>query len=150
SPVDALVVYPSNTANAYAESGGKSLYSREGRPGKVSFHRPIAVESLSAVCLKWFSTLPDFTVGFIADSDMDLYDNIVNAKVLVIAGHSEYWTREARLNFDRFVDEGGHALILSGNTMWWQVRYTEDRSGLICHKEDALDPISDPLFKTIN
>src|SRR5690606_20039141 len=96
SPVDALVVYPSNTANAYAESGGKSLYSREGRPGKVSFHRPIPVESLSAVCLKWFSTLPDFTVGFIADSDMDLYDNIVNAKVLVIAGHSEYWTREAR------------------------------------------------------
>ena len=149
-PVDALVVYPSNTANAYAESGGKSLYSREERPPKVSFHRPIPLESLSEVCLKWFDQLEDFTFGYIADSDMDLYDNIAKAKVLVIAGHSEYWTRQARLNFDRFVDEGGHALVLSGNTMWWQVRYTEDGSGLICYKDDALDPIPDPLLRTIN
>ncbi len=149
-PVDALVIYPSNTANAYAESGGKSLYSRQERPPKVSFHRPIPLESLSEVCLKWFTQLEDFTFGYIADSDMDFYENIAKAKVLVIAGHSEYWTRQARLNFDRFVDGGGHALVLSGNTMWWQVRYTEDGSGLICYKDDSLDPIADPLLRTIN
>ena len=28
---------------------------------------------------------------------------------------------------------GGHALILSGNTMWWQVRYNEDKTKLICY-----------------
>ena len=149
-PVDVLVVYPSNTANAYADSGGRSLYSRENRPPRVSFHRPIPLASLSEVCLKWFSKLPDFSIAYIADTDMDAYESISGAKVIVIAGHSEYWTRQARLNFDRFIDEGGDALILSGNTMWWQVRYSPDRSAMICYKDHDSDPTGDPLLKTIN
>lgn len=147
--VDVMVVYASNTANAYALSGGKSLYSAQARPEAVSFHRPIPLEPFSGACLKWFTTLDDMRVGYVADIDMDHYDNIARAKVLVIPGHSEYWTREARLNFDRFVDGGGHALILSGNTMWWQVRYSPDASQMICYKNIDLDPVTDPLFKTI-
>lgn len=148
-PVDVMVVYPSNTANAYAESGGKSLYSKEDRPVAVSFQRPIPLQSLSEYCLKWFSTLEDFSVGYVADVDVDYYERINRAKVLVLAGHSEYWTRQARLNFDRFVDSGGHALILSGNTMWWQVRYSEDQTKMFCYRDATADPVSDPLLKTI-
>ena len=148
-PVDIMIVYPSNTANAYASSGGKSLYSQQGRPVSVSFQRPIALQSLSQYCLKWFSTLENFSIGYIADLDMDDFQNIANSKVLVIPGHSEYWTRPARNNFDQFVSLGGDALILSGNTMWWQVRYSEDFSKLICYKDAELDPISDPLLETI-
>ena len=148
-PVDIMVVYPSNTANAYASTGGKSLYSQQGRPTSVSFQRPIPLQPLSQYCLKWFSTLENFTIGYIADVDMDDFSNIVNAKVLVIAGHSEYWTRQARKNFDQFVSLGSDALILSGNTMWWQVRYSEDHSKMICYKDIEMDPISDPLLKTI-
>lgn len=147
-PIDIMVVYPSNTANAYAVSGGKSLYSTQQRPTAVSFQRPIPLQSLSEFCLKWFTTL-DMRIGYVADADMDTFENIRHAKVLVIPGHSEYWTRQARQNFDQFVDQGGHALILSGNTMWWQVRYSEDQSKLICYKDILLDPISDPLLKTI-
>lgn len=150
SPVDIMVVYASNTANAYAESGGKSLYSLQERPAGVSFHRPIPLEPFSEVCLKWFSKLDDISIGYIADVDMDFHETIRQSKVLVIPGHSEYWTRQGRLNFDRFVNEGGHALILSGNTMWWQVRYSEDMSRMICHKNRDTDPIGDELFKTIN
>lgn len=149
-PVDIVVVYPSNTANAYADSGGKSLYSQEGRPPMVSFQRPVPLYYLSKVCLKWFSKLRDFKIGFVADGDLDFFESIELAKVLVIAGHSEYWTRQGRLNFDRFVDSGGDALILSGNTMWWQVRYSEDRSQMICYKDKMLDPVPDDLLKTIN
>lgn len=148
-PVDIMIVYPSNTANAYASSGGKSLYSQQDRPTSVSFQRPIALQSLSQYCLKWFSTLENFSFGYIADIDMDNFQNIVKAKLLVIAAHSEYWTRPARNNFDQFVGLGGDALILSGNTMWWQVRYSDDYSRLICYKDVELDPISDPLLKTI-
>jgi hypothetical protein len=147
--VDIMIVYPSNTANAYASSGGKSLYSQTDRPSAVSFLRPITLQSSSAYCLKWFAALENFTFGYIADNDMGDYDNIVNANVLVIPGHSEYWTRQARKNFDQFVNSGGDALILSGNTMWWQVRYSEDDLKLICYKDVDIDPIADPLLKTI-
>lgn len=149
-PVDVMLVYASNTANAYATSGGKSLYTQKDRPASVSFERPIELQALSGVCLKWFDKLDDFSIGYVADMDLDDFSSFSSAKVLVIAGHSEYWTRQARHNFDRFVDFGGDALILSGNTMWWQVRYSEDRSRMICYKDGDIDPVIDPLFKTIN
>lgn len=149
-PVDVVLVYPSNTANAYATSGGKSLYSQVDRPQWVSFNRPIPLQSLSKACLKWFSELKDFNVGYVVDMDLDDFRSFSNTKVLVIAGHSEYWTRQARYNFDRFVDFGGDALILSGNTMWWQVRYSEEKDKLICHRLAELDPVVDPMLKTIN
>jgi hypothetical protein len=148
--VDLLIVYPSNTANAYAESGGKSLYSLQQRPPAVSFHRPIPLQDLSQVCLRWLPTLENFSMGYIADIDMDAAENVNHAKVIVIPGHSEYWTLEARKNFDNFVDAGGHALILSGNTMWWQVRYSDDQTQLICYKDSVNDPVSDRSRTTIN
>lgn len=147
--VDVMIVYAANTANAYSDSGGKSLYSSDDRPTMVSFRRPIPLQTLSQVCLKWFTSVQDLRFGYVADTDMDFFESVQHAKVLVIAGHSEYWTREARLSFDRFVDSGGNALILSGNTMWWQVRYSDDRTRMYCYKNVDMDPISDPLFKTI-
>ncbi len=148
TPVDVLVVYPSNTANAYCESGGKSLYTITDKPSAVSFLRPIPVPFNAEYGLKWFSSLPDYKIGFVADVDLDSYDNIQNSKVLVITGHSEYWTRKAREHFDRFVNEGRHALILSGNTMWWQVRYSQDRTKLVRYYLN--DPETDPLMRTVN
>ncbi len=146
--VDLMIVYASNTANAYATSGGKSLYTHPpNKPTQVSFHRPIPLEAFSGQCLKWFEDLQGFTMGYVVDSDLDYYDRIKHAKTLVIIGHNEYWTRAARLNFDRFVSEGGDAVILSGNTMWWQVRYADDGKTLLCYK-DVADPETNPLYKT--
>jgi hypothetical protein len=148
--VDLLIVYPSNTVNAYCTSGGKSLYTTPNRPTQVSFLRPMdGIQSFSSYGLTWFAGLTEQSVGYIADVDLDVYENITNAKILVIIGHNEYWTKGARLNFDSFVDSGKHALVLSGNTMWWQVRYSDDKNNLVCYKE-APDPIDSPLLKTIN
>jgi hypothetical protein len=145
--LDLLVVYPTNTANAYAKSGGKSLYTSPDPPAAVSFLRPMALAPRSMRCLSFFAALQGLQVGYAADVDLEDYTTLAQAKVLVIAGHSEYWTRAARQNFDRFVDAGGHALVLSGNTMWWQVRYSADRTQLICHKQGH-DPEPDPLLQT--
>lgn len=150
APVDIVLVYSSNTANAYADSGGKSLYTLQDRPAAVSFRRPIPLQALSEFCLKWFEDLDQFSIGYVTDMDMDDFASFGHAKVLVIAGHSEYWTRQARLNFDRFVGLGGDALVLSGNTMWWQVRYSPEKDQMICYKSGDIDPVVDPLFKTIN
>jgi hypothetical protein len=147
--VDLVVVYASNTANAYCESGGRSLYSVNNKPVQVSFQRPIALEYFSPACLRWFEKLDGFTINYIADSDLDDWESISQAKIIVLVGHNEYWTREGRVNFDRFVDNGGDALILSGNTMWWQVRYADNRTKLVCFKE-LPDPINDLLAQTKN
>lgn len=151
-PVDITVVYPSNTATAYCESGGKSLYSRSNRPYQVSFQRPTALQPYSKYCLEWLPSLSKNTsIGYIADVDLDDYTNISSSRIISIIGHSEYWTFEARNNFDRFVDNGGHAIILSGNVMWWQVRYSEDKTKLICYKSDAnKDPVKNLQLVTTN
>jgi hypothetical protein len=145
--MDVLVVYPSNTANAYAKSGGMSLYTTP-KANRVSFLRPIALQPRSAQCLPFFAAMEPLRVGFAADADLEDPATLAQARLLVIAGHSEYWTRTARRNFDRFVDAGGHALVLSGNTMWWQARYSADRTQLICYK--GPDPEPNPLLQTIS
>lgn len=148
--VDLMVVYPSNTAAAYATSGGHSFYDKSDRADRISFHRPVAVQALSLHCLNWFLTMPDIKIGYVSDMDMDDFSNISNAKVLVIVGHSEYWTRKARLNFDKHIINGKHAIVLSGNTMWWQVRYSQSSDQLICYKDAVADTEQDVLLKTIN
>ena len=100
--------------------------------------------------LQWLATqrLP-YSIRFIADIDMDDDSELYGAKLLMVIGHSEYWTRRARENLDAFVLRGGNALLASGNNMAWQVRYSEDRTQLICYKYSENDPIADPLLKTI-
>ena len=68
----------------------------------------------------------------------------------MVIGHSEYWSRNGRINFDSFVNSGHDAIILSGNTMWWQVRYSEDKTQLICYKDSLSDPETDLIYKTVN
>lgn len=146
-----VVLCPTNTENAYSNKGGKNLYSPEPRPDRVSFHRP-PMANLFSFCdpfLHWIPTATTRKISYISDQDMDYFNELEQADLLVIIGHSEYWTRKGRVNFDKFVEMGKPALILSGNTMWWQVRYSEDGSQMICYKNHP-DPISDPLLATIN
>lgn len=148
-----VVVYSSNTENAYCNSGGKGLYDfnstdRDHSP-VVSFKRPINLPKHSEAFLRWFQTEKFKDVGYIVDQDLDNYNEWRKADLLMIVGHSEYWTLEARRNFDRFVKEGKNALVLSGNTMWWQVRYSRNKEQLICYKLKD-DPVKVPHLTTTN
>ena len=152
---DITVVYPSNTINAYNPAGGKSLYgfnsSESEASAVVSFLRPMDSPSEKdecIECLKWFPTLTDIKINYVADIDLNDYSSF-QGKVVAIIGHSEYWTRKARRNFDHFVDAGGHAMILSGNTMWWHIRYTAKNDALICYREPYLDPELNEDMKTV-
>lgn len=155
-----VIVYPSNTEQAYNNAGGKSLYdfnSTGKRARSVSFDRPINYR------ISWKMHLHDFTMGFlqwmeksdydyrlIADSDLEYETALANAKAVVIIGHSEYWSRTARESIDTFVNRGGNLAVFSGNTMWWQVRYSRKYCNLVCYKNLLDDPIKDPLLKTVN
>lgn len=116
----------------------------------LSFLRPNANNATLETAkgfYKWLANARYSSVGHIADVDLENYANIRSAKLLILAGHSEYWTRLGRENFDQFVAAGGNVLILSGNTMWWQVRYSVDQTQLICYKNN-LDPTTDPKLAT--
>ncbi len=149
-PKTITVVYPSNTENAYCESGGFSMYSNPIASCKTSFLRPILLSERACSFLKWIDeTSYRLKINFLADIDLENFDNLKGSQLLIIIGHSEYWTRQARLNFDKFVDSGNNAILLSGNTMWWQVRYSIDRNQLICYKSQH-DDTTNPLLETIN
>lgn len=149
-----IVVYSSNTANAYCASGGKSLYgfnsSEKTAAQIVSFHRPIQLPRHSEAFFQWAFKENIPGVGYITDVDLEDYNNFRKSKVLIIAGHSEYWTYQSRRNFDRYVNSGRHAMILSGNTMWWQVRYNKTKDQMICYRDKKADPIKNEKLKTIN
>jgi hypothetical protein len=143
---DILLVYPSNTINAYNKRGGRSSYTKP--MGEIlSFKRPTKIQKYTLPFLKWLNK-QKFNVDYICDKDLEDYDNIRNYKLIIIAGHNEYWSRRARQNFDDFVNKGGNAIILSGNTMWWQIRYHGDKQ--ICYKNSINDSLVPDTLKTIN
>jgi hypothetical protein len=146
--VDITYVYPSNTINAYNKNGGKSMYDTNiggENAQEVSFHRPLNLPEFS----RSFFLNPlqlKYSQNFICDKDLDDYTYFQNTRLLIIPGHNEYWTRKALENFDRYVAEGGDVIVLSGNTMWWQVRYEGNR--MICYKSEE-DPIDDRKLTTV-
>lgn len=156
---DITIIYPSNTEEAYNDAGEKSLYDFNSTDSRrahiVSFLRPQTKANLDAVkvlsdgFMGWTDTLSTYDIQYICDQDMDDIHEIENSQIIVVIGHSEYWTRLGRLNFDQFVNSGKNAIVLSGNTMWWQVRYNEDKTALICYKNVTIDPVSNTLLKTI-
>jgi hypothetical protein len=100
--------------------------------------------------LEFFKWVSNFNFGYFCDFDMDNYQNYSYSDLIIVPGHSEYWSRNARENFDEFILNGNDAIILSGNNMWWQIRYENDGNVLVCYKDYDLDPIEDLLLKTIN
>jgi hypothetical protein len=161
---DIIIVWHSNTDNAYCSAGYGSLY---GGPSvalsqTVSFNRPLLLGQGNYWCdlgfLKWLNTANiNASIGFICDKDLEDYREFRKCKLLIVPGHSEYWSRAARENFDKFIDKGGNALILSGNTMWWQVRYQTDPNPsypgnpqLVCNKTTPghYDGVCDSLLVT--
>ncbi len=132
-----VVIYPSNTIQAYNVTGGKSFYAMfSQQTAAISFQRPIfpAISFMVREMMKWLYLQP-VDIRYLADTDLENEDALKNAQLVVLIGHSEYWSGNARKQFDRFVDLGGNALILSGNTMWWKVRYCPDMQCMICYKD---------------
>lgn len=154
--LDILVVVPTNTFEAMNKKGGRSLYAaaRQGRKAAntVSFLRPFDQPYFRqlAALNAWLKANPQYKVGYISDKEMDSYYAIRNAKLLIIAGESSHWTRDARSNYDRFLKKGGSVIVLSsGDFMKYQVRYRQKGKQLVCFKNsrrDLLEP--DPLSRT--
>lgn len=58
-------------------------------------------------------------------------------KAVYVVGHSEYWSFEGMATMDGYLNRGGNAIVLSGNTAFWRVSFNEDATVIECRKGDA-------------
>jgi hypothetical protein len=63
-------------------------------------------------------------------TDVDLHREgdalLAGHRLLVSAGHDEYWSDAMRAAVDSFVGRGGNLAFFSGNTCWWRVVFHDD------------------------
>lgn len=85
---------------------------------------------------QWLETSGyDFDV--IMDTDLHRDPNLPqNYPVFIINGHSEYWSRESRQGLDNFLQKGGSAIVLSGNSLFWRVSFDPETTVMECRKLD--------------
>ena len=167
-----LVVVPHNTYLAYNKFGGTSAYVNETNghvysgehATKVSLNRPYHTREWS----DWdypmlrFLEREGYDVSYVADADVDANPNILQQhQMVIVSGHSEYWTKNMRDGFQNARDNGVSLFFAGGNDAFWQVRYEDsscadddtvcnnpgDRRTMVIYKMregDPVDPITDP------
>jgi hypothetical protein len=150
SPI--VVVSASNTAQAYNQFGGKSVYdsisTNNQRAHIVSFERPYFDNLGLGRFPAWEQQLVDFMTAenrsFEVITDDDLVDPnlLANYRLVLLVGHSEYWTLTARQTLDAYINGGGNVAVFGGNSMWWQARVDLIERQLTVYKDAALDPLN--------
>jgi hypothetical protein len=157
-----LVQVPVNTWQAYNDWGGKSLYhSTSGarlfsdRAYKVSFDRPYA-EPTRYWPLTWeyplvrFLERNGYDVSYTTDVDTDRDPGeIERHRLVIVPGHSEYWTNVMRTAFERARAHDINLAFFGADNVDWQSRYEDGRRTLVVYKDASADPDPDPAQKTI-
>ena len=76
-----------------------------------------------------------FEFDYLTDYDLDADpEALAPYEVVLLVGHSEYWSGPQRDRLEAFVDGGGRLAIFSGNTAFWKVRWEDEGRTLVCHK----------------
>lgn len=149
-----LVVLPVNTWQQYNGWGGVNTYTDGAAAVKVSFDRPYA-HGLNKPLLDYpvvrFVDQFDYDVGYVTDVDVDRDPSLLlRTRLVVVPGHSEYWTKRMRDGFERARDTGVSLAFLGGNTGYWQTRYgNRTRRTLYQFRSASLDPTAHPALETV-
>ncbi|MBD3781902.1 MAG: DUF4082 domain-containing protein [Micrococcales bacterium] len=158
---DVVLQTSDTTWQAYNTYGGNSLYSGTapaGRAYAVSFNRPLAdVTALEAPLrteypfIRWMER-NGYDMSYISGVDADRYGNLLtNHKLFISSGHDEYWSGQQRAKVEAARDAGVNLAFLSGNEVYWKVRYEASVDGsatayrtLVCYKETHANAVIDP------
>jgi hypothetical protein len=150
-----LVQVPVNTWEAYNQWGGKSLYDFEGpRARRVSFDRPWGKYANSPlwweIQLVRFLEREGYDVSYQTDVDTDADPaSLLRHRLVMTAGHDEYWTKNIRDAFDTALAAGTNLAFMGANTGYGQVRYEDGGRTIVTYKDATLDPEPDPSLKTV-
>ncbi len=116
-----LVPWPA--ASPYALYGGPTRYSHLLRAERF-LHAWLASQGF----------------GFDLASDLDLHRDpalLRRHKVVILNGHSEYWSTPALHGLEAFLRNGGNLAVLSGNSLFWRVSFDPSGQVMECRKVDA-------------
>jgi N,N-dimethylformamidase beta subunit-like protein len=159
-----LLQMPVNTTQAYNHWGGKCLYDSNSTDHvaavKVSFDRPVLAwraANLNARApfvyelplIRWLER-EGFEIGY--QTDVDTHrdpSSLVGRRLLITAGHDEYWTREMRDGFDEALARGVSLAFMGANTCYWQCRYEDRERTIVEYRHVSRDPHPDHALKTV-
>lgn len=160
-----LVQAAVNTWQAYNSWGGRSLYWNHTGVGDdhVSFDRPYDPSGapregarMANLPQAWEFPLVRFLerygydVSYTTDVDTDRDPSeLLRHRLVLTAGHDEYWTKTIRDAFERARDAGVNLAFMGANTGYWQMRYQDDRRTIVEYRTADRDPEPDPALKTI-
>jgi len=155
-------IHAANTDEAYNSWGGTSLYTdythtlKEKRAFAVSFDRPFEQDT-GAGLFFWFEypmvrwlEQNGYNVSYLSDPDLQHTPNLLQKyHALLIAGHSEYWSKQMRDTLEGAANKGVNLAVFGANSIYWQIRYEPRNSDntsipdrvIICYKNKALDPL---------
>jgi Ca2+-binding RTX toxin-like protein len=153
-----LVQASPTTWQAYNGWGGGSLYefnSPDGRRAtKIAFDRPYdqpleqRPEALELPLVR-FLERNGYDVAYQADVDTARDPGSLDRrKLIAVAGHSEYWSKEMRDGFERARAAGTNLAFFAANAAYWQVRFEENFRTIVGYKSAAADPETDPRRET--
>jgi len=162
-PAPVLFVSAALTWQAYNTWGGANLYdasmadspeiSKGRRAVQVSFDRPYEMHQGAGYQPRWelqfvrWQEREGVDVDYAADLDLELDPGILAGRRLVVfAGHHEYWSRPMRTALEAAVASGVNVAFLSANEVYWQVRLEPSPLGparrVTCYKSARLDPVA--------
>ena len=161
---DVLVQQPVTTAQAYNNTGGKSLYTSNSSDAiaavKVTFDRPFPAWSEANLNARWpfvwdyqllrFLEREGYDVAYTTDVDTHREPwELEGHRLVITSGHDEYWTREMRDAFDRALAEGANLACMGANTGYWQIRFQDGERTMVEFRQHAADPEADLTLKTV-
>lgn len=153
---EVAVHIPTATYQAYNDYGGESLYvSTHGLSGgkarKVSLDRPIARQYGNGTgtflyqeheALIWLEDR-GYDVEYVSSADLGgANGRIGNHRLFMLLGHEEYATMAEFDRLEAAVARGTSLAFLTGNTLYWQIRYENNDRVIVCYK-DRVD--EDPM-----
>jgi hypothetical protein len=150
-PSAVLVVVPVNTYQAYnpwpgGSAGGKSLYgfnSSNAVPANhVSFNRPVPNDWNTPFYVDYplvrYLESQGYDISYTTDTDVDAApQTLLGHRLVIVMGHSEYWTKAMRDGYQAARDKGVNLAFLGANAGYWQIRYDNARRTIIGYKETA-------------
>jgi hypothetical protein len=155
-----LYKLPLATYHAYNCSGGACFYSNPPRslapPGaRVSLRRPgggiggavwgapdhydaasprQSFAHWDARFVRWLAR-NGYTADFCTDLDIHADPGLLRPyRLLVSAGHDEYWSEATRDAVEDFAALGGKLAFFGANLCWWRIHLVDGGTAMVCHQ----------------
>ncbi|MDQ2838630.1 MAG: DUF4082 domain-containing protein [Actinomycetota bacterium] len=119
--------------------GNQQLTETQARAFKISFNRPYITRGTASgrdflfsneYPMIRFMEQNGYDVSYQSGVDTDRYGSLLtNHKVFLSIGHDEYWSLPQRLNVEAARSAGVNMMFLSGNEVYWHVRYEPSIDG---------------------